>query len=138
MPPISPALIQWLQETINRLMQKSPAFFRKWQAVAAVLALAGYVPSVLSLFHIHTSAEFVSTMKSVGNFFLGMFLAAKLPIQGQQASMDQDGTIVKKIDEKVLPYTAAKEIKEAEKPGGVLNDNTEKVTETIVRPIRDK
>lgn len=136
MPPIPPALVQWLQENFNRLIQKSPAFFRKWQLIAGILALAGYVPSILSLLNIHTSEEFVSTMKGVGSFFLGMFLATKLPIQGEQAAVTTHGEIIKRIDEKTLPYTAAKEIKEAEKPGGVLHGDTQKVAETIVRPIQ--
>lgn len=107
--------LSFIIETINRITAKSPKYFRIWQLIMACLALAGYSPSILSLFHIHTSAEFVGTTKTIGTYFMGFFSASLLTTQSKAIAMTESGEILKKTDENKLPFTAKVEEKAAEK-----------------------
>lgn len=119
-------------ELWHRLKTKSPTFFRVLQAFAAALTFAGYLPSMLQRwFNVEVPGHTIALCEDIAKYAIGFLAAASLPVKSPQVSVNEEGKILNKTDEKKLPFTAKKEIKQAEKPGGVLAPQTELMPEVV-------
>lgn len=118
MIPQNNMLIAYLRETIQRLFAKSPKFFMIWTIVSSALVLLTGLPDLLSsLSFLHITipnvwdAKVTSAVAWASRAALFMSL---LTTQSKPASVTADGVVLKKTDEKVLPFTAAVEVKKAQ------------------------
>lgn len=126
----------FLIEFFQRLLAKSPKFFFILQCFAVGLVILGYVPSMLDRWtNIIVSSHFRVFAADVSKYAIGFFIALKLPVKGDTPALSERGEILKSIDKQQLPFTAQAEIKDAQKPGGVLNDQTQTKAEIITKPI---
>jgi len=113
--------LNFFVELWQRLKTKSPTFFRVLQLVAALLTIAGYIPSVLQRwFNVEVPGHIITMCEDISKYAAGFLVAAALPVNSEQVAITTEGEILKKTDDKKLPFTAQKEIKEAVKEGGLL------------------
>lgn len=124
--------VNFFVELIHRLKTKSPTFFRVLMAFAAILTFAGYLPSMLQRwFNVEIPGNIITMCEDIAKYATGFLIATALPVGAQQVSVTAEGEILQKTDSKALPFTAVKEIKQAEKAGGVLAPQTEVVPEVV-------
>ena len=110
-------IITWLQESLQRLFTKSPAFFRIWMIVFGALGLVAYLPSVINLFpdtHIADLLNANMTAILKGASAAGL-LMSQLTTQSRPGAVTDGGVVIKSTDSTRLPFTAAKEMINAEK-----------------------
>lgn len=136
---MSSIAMNFFVELWHRLKTKSPTFFRVLQAFAAILTFAGYFPSMLQRwFNVEVPGHTIALCEDVAKYAIGFLAAAALPVNAPQVSVNEEGVILKKTDEKKLPFTAKKEIKQAEKPGGVLAPQTDLIPEVVATKEEEK
>lgn len=124
--------LNFFVELWQRLKTKSPTFFRVLQAFAASLTFAGFVPSMLQRwFNVEVPGHVITMCEDIAKYSIGFLAAAALPVNAPQVSVTETGEILKKTDEKRLPFTAEKEIQQAEKVGGVLAPKTDMAPEVV-------
>ena len=103
----------FLLETINRLLSKSPAFFTVVQIISASLAFAGHLPGILeSWFNLSMPDHTVRMCKDIGNIFSGAFLSALLAKKDTVVAQTPEGSAVIVTDEKKFPMSAKAEQKQ--------------------------
>lgn len=130
-------IISFFVELFQRIKTKSPTFFRVLQLLGASLTFAGYIPSMLQRwFNVEVPGHVISMCEDVAKYAAGFFAAALFPVAAQPIAVNGDGEVLKKTDEKKLPFTAKKEEKAALKNGGILNPETETSTD-IIKTIDD-
>jgi hypothetical protein len=107
-------LILFLKENLQRLFTESPLFFKIWSGVAGVFVLITGVPELINAFtgvltipeawspHITTAVAWASRA--------ALFMSL-MTTQSKPAGQKIDGTILKKTNEKFLPFTAKNEEK---------------------------
>lgn len=126
--------VNFIIEFFQRLKTKSPAFFRVLMAIAAFLTFAGMFPSLLQRwFEVEVPGHIIAMCEDIAKYAAGFLVATALPVNSVDVGVNSEGEILKKTDEKKLPFTAVKELKQAEKEGGVLDPQTPKEVETVVK-----
>lgn len=129
--------LTWLQENFKRLTSKSPLFFVWWQRISFALVLITAIPEFLQMFDVNLPEPFNTQLsKIVLACSIGILWMARLSSQSTPVAVTHSGDVLKKTNEEKLPFTSQVEQKAAEKPGGVLDPETPKVTTTIVTPAK--
>lgn len=129
---MSNLFLSWLQENFKRLSSKSPLFFVWWQRISFALVLITAIPEFLQMFDVNLPEPFNTQLsKVVLACSVGILWMARLSSQSAPVAVTNSGDVLKKTDENKLPFTAQIEHKEAEKPGGILDPETEKVKTTV-------
>lgn len=107
---------KFLQETLARLFQKSPVFFKIWQMVfGASMALAG-IPYLLKQFNLNLPEPFNTMSNKVIAFAAAVgWLMSRLTVKDTTVAQTKAGEAVKATDKELLPFTAYEESKEIEK-----------------------
>lgn len=107
--------ISFIQETIQRLFQKSPKFFKLWQIVYGGLILLTGVPYTLTQFGV-SLPEPINTMsnKAVAFFAAGAWLMSRLTVKSTPVAQTEEGKAITLLDSKKLPFTTKTEAKEIE------------------------
>lgn len=128
--------LSWLQENIKRLFSKSPLFFIWWQRISFALVLITAIPEFLQMAGIELPEPFNTQFsKIVLACSIGILWMARLSSQSTAVAVTPEGDVLKKTDETKLPFTAQAEQTKAEKPGGILDPNTDKVATTVITPV---
>lgn len=111
-------LILFLKENIQRLFTKSPLFFKIWSTVATVLVLITGIPELINyLSGAITIPEAWSPQitQAVAWASRAALFMSLMTTQSTPSAQTLDGTILKKTDEKKLPFTARHEEKQSKK-----------------------
>lgn len=109
-------LIQWIAEMFQRLISKSPTFFKVWKIIAGIPFLIIALPNALQVLNIHLPQVFSTHIQDiVGWASTAMLFMSFLPTQSTATGVDKDGNILKKTNEDKLPFTVAQEQKALEK-----------------------
>lgn len=115
MPSTNP-MITFLQELFMRLSAKSPKFFKVIQFVSGLAAAVTGLPGLLQELSVDIPdwAEILQN-KSVAWASATSLFISMLTVQSKPVSKSEDGDILKRTDEKKLPFTANSEQKAAAK-----------------------
>jgi hypothetical protein len=107
-------MITFLQELFMRLSAKSPKFFKVIQFVSLLAAAVTGLPGLLQEMNINLPdwAEVLQN-KSVAWASATSLFISMLTVQAKPVSKTEDGEILKKTDEKKLPFTSQSEQKAA-------------------------
>lgn len=115
-------LILFLSEIFTRLKTKSPKFFQIWQLISGIVVAVSGLPGFLQMLSITLPPQFlVLENKTVAVAASVAFLMSALTTQGTSVVVDGSGTVLKKTNEKNLPFTAQVEQKSAEKTNVPVN-----------------
>lgn len=107
---------KFLLEFILRFGAKSPKFFVVFQIIMALLAMLGHLPTTLrNWFDVQMPDHFVTMCKDIAKYATGAFVMALLPADTKPVARTDDGSILKKTNDKKLPYTAVAEERQAVK-----------------------
>lgn len=110
------AVVLFFKELLLRLSTESPRFFKIIQVVMACLTFAGYLPAIMDRwFGIQVSDRFVNICVDIATHTTVFFAASLLPSQNKPVALSETGEILKKTDEKKLPFTAKAEEKQVVK-----------------------
>jgi len=122
-------LIDFLRESLQRLFQKSPKYFRIWGYISMTAALVTGLPGLLQELGINLPDwAAVLQNKVIGWASTIAFLIAKLTVQSTPVAMTPGGEVLKKTNEEKLPFTAANEQKAANKADNLpTSDVSEKL-----------
>ena len=105
-------LILFLKENIQRLFTKSPLFFKIWSTVATVLVLITGIPELINYLSgaiTIPDAWSPQITQAVAWASRAALFMSLMTTQGTPSAQTLDGTILKKTDEKKLPFTAKSE-----------------------------
>lgn len=118
-------ILLFLQENLTRLKTKSPTFFKVWAIVSTVLVLITGIPAFLNMFGV-TIPDLWSdkVTQAVAWASRASLFMSLLSTQSKAVAVDESGALLKKTDEKNLPFTATVETKKA------LKEDLPIVTET--------
>jgi len=107
-------LILFLKENIQRLFTKSPLFFKIWSIIATVLVLITGLPELINYISGAVTipeAWSPAITRAVAWASRAALLMSLMTTQSTPTGQAIDGTILKKTDEKSLPFTAKSEEK---------------------------
>ncbi len=114
-------LTRFFQETVARLSQTSPKFFKIWNRINSGLLVVSGIPTILNWLDIPDLETFLPptwakyVLKIIA-FAAGWgLLMNKLPVQGTAVGVTEGGNVLKVTPDDKLPFTAAVEKKLAEK-----------------------
>lgn len=111
---MNPTILTFFKEFFQRLFIKSPVFFRVFQVVTATLTFAGYFPSMLQRwFNVEVPGHVITMCEDVAKYATGFFAASALTAQTKPVAIMDDGDVLKKTDDKKLPFTKKCEDKSA-------------------------
>lgn len=97
-------------EMFQRLITRSPKFFRVLQTVSALLTFAGQIPWALQRWvGVEVPEPTINLCQDIAKYALGFFGASMLPVASPPVAITASGGILKKTDEVKMPYTAAAE-----------------------------
>lgn len=103
-------LILFLRETLQRLLTKQPKYFKVISTVSAVLVAVTGIPEALQYFGIDLPTIWDEHInRIVGVASTAAFIISSLTAQNPTVGVGTDGSIIKKVDEKKLPFTAKTE-----------------------------
>lgn len=118
---------KFLLEIFTRFRKKSPKFFQIWQWVLGVVTALTGLPAFLEQWGIKLPpAAVIFENKALGLLTTGMLFMSLLTSQSGITSISESGPVNKQTDPKLLPFTAAVELKTAEKEGKPLETNPNK------------
>lgn len=107
-------LLLFLQELVKRLVSKSPKFFKILQWITALTSVITGLPGFLAKLSIHLPAPWDALAnQTVAVAAAVAWLIAKLPVQSPAIAVTQDGVLLKKADDKSIPFTEQTEKKTA-------------------------
>ena len=109
-------LILFLKENIQRLFTKSPLFFKIWSTIAAILVLITGIPELINyLSGAITIPEAWSPAitQAVAWASRAALFMSLMTTQSTPTGQTIQGEVLKKTDEKKLPFTAKQETKHA-------------------------
>lgn len=113
---MNPTILTFFREFFQRLFIKSPMFFRVFQIITASLTFAGYIPSMLQRwFNVEVPGHIITLCEDIAKYATGFFLSAALTAETKPLAVMEDGDVLKKTDEKKLPFTKRHEEKAKEK-----------------------
>jgi len=105
-------LILWIIEMFQRLMTKSPTFFKVWKVITGIPVLIIAIPDALQLLNIHLPQVFSAHIQDVvGWASTAMLFMSFLPSQSTPVAVDVNGNILKTTNDLTLPFTANSEQK---------------------------
>lgn len=123
-------LLLFVQELIQRLFTKSPVFFQIINRISLALILVTGLPGFFEELGINLPDwATVLQNKIIAWSAIVSAIISKLTTQSTPIAVTSSGEVLKKTDEKKLPFTAKSEDKASAKPGGVKSASAE--TETI-------
>ena len=126
MIPTNNLFAAFLKEMLQRFFTKSPKFFKIFQLLSGACTAVTGLPEFLQMFKINLPpALTVLENKAVAYAAMGVFFTALMTSQSKPAATKDDGGILKQTDETKLPFTAATEVKMADK----MKDNKAIVVE---------
>lgn len=116
MKPLPQNILNWIQETLNRLFIKQPKYFKYWSWLSGAVVVVCGIPYVLVQFNIHLPEPFATLSNKAATAaatvaFVMSMLAVKAPTVGQT----EEGSEIKVTNDKKMPFTANAEKKEVEK-----------------------
>lgn len=118
-------VLSFVQETLQRLFTKSPLFFRIWTLVAAVLVIITGLPDFinwLGVFNFHIPDLWSDKVnEAVAWASRAALIMTALTTQSKPVAVDEKGELLKKTNEKRLPFTAQSEQKIAVKNNGITS-----------------
>lgn len=109
------AIVKFLQETLQRIFQKSPTFFKWWQIITGVLTCIAGIPFLMTNLGITLPEPFATmsnkavTFAGGGAFFMSLMAVRQVPV-----AQTEEGKGIVVIDEKKLPFTAKSEEKKVQ------------------------
>jgi len=108
-------VLDFLREFLNRLITKSPKFFKILQAIFGLLTFASYIPSMLQRwFGVEVPGSTITLFEDVAKYSAGFFAALLLPVKQVTVAQTPEGEAIKVTDEKKMPFTAKAESKTVE------------------------
>lgn len=107
MKPLPKFFKDWLQETLNRLMMKRPAYFKYWTWLSSAAMILCGIPYLLHQFPdvILPDWAHVLSNKVVSWAAIVMFIMSQLTVKNPIVGQTQEGTPVKAADETKMPFT---------------------------------
>lgn len=119
---------KFLIEIFTRFRKKSPKFFQIWQWILGVVTALTGLPAFLTDLGVKLPpAALTFENKALGMLTTGMMIMSLMTSQSSITSIVPDGPANKQTDPKLLPFTAAVEVKAAEKEGKPLETNPNKI-----------
>lgn len=116
MVPQNNLFVAFLKELFQRFSTKSPKFFRIFQLLSGVCTALTGLPEFLQMMGINLPPELtVLQNKAVAYASMGVLFTSLMTTQSKPMGTKEDGSILKQTDENKLPFTAANEVKIAEK-----------------------
>lgn len=113
---MNPSVLEFFREFFQRFFIKSPKFFRIFQFITGSLTFAAYIPSMLQRwFNVEVPGNYITMCEDIAKYSTGFFVSAVLTAETKPAAIMKDGDVLKKTDEKRLPFTKMCEEKEKEK-----------------------
>lgn len=129
-------LINWLQETLNRLFIKQPKYFKYWTWLSMVGMVVSGIPYVLTALGITLPEPFATTSnKFISGVSIAMFWMSKLVVKTPQVGKTTEGQAIQVTSEKEMPFTAKSEAAEVEESKPPLETIPE-VPETAPEKIK--
>lgn len=121
MPPM---LLKWLQETLKRLFLKKPKYFTYWQMFSGALGAISGIPYLLVQLNINLPEPFATLSNKVVTWVAGtMWLMAQLTVTAPTVGQTTEGSTVKVMDDKDMPFSYKSEgnkVEETAPPPPVL------------------
>lgn len=108
----------FLKELLQRLLVKSPKFFKIWTWISSGLILITGIPAFISMLPVGITIPDIfnqGVTVAVRYAGIGVLLMSLLTTQSKPVGVTEAGTVIKATDDKKLPFTAAAEQKSAEK-----------------------
>ncbi len=97
-------IYSWLSETVQRLFSKSPAYFKIWNIILAILALAPQLPAALAYLQITLPSPWAPVVnRLISGAALLMLFMSKLTVKDATA-------IAADTNSPKLPFTASKDL----------------------------
>jgi hypothetical protein len=107
--------LDFLREFLNRLVTKSPKFFKILQVIFGLLTFVSYVPSMLQRwFGVEVPGPTITMFEDIAKYSAGFFAALLLPVKQVPVAQTPEGEAIKVTDEKKMPFTAKAEAKTIE------------------------
>jgi hypothetical protein len=107
--------LDFLREFLNRLVTKSPRFFKILQVIFGLLTFVSYVPSMLQRwFGVEVPGSTITLLEDIAKYSAGFFAALLLPVKQVPVAQTPEGEAIKVTDEKKMPFTAKAEAKAIE------------------------
>lgn len=126
-------LLNWLQETLNRLFIKQPKYFKYWTWLSMFGMAVSGIPYVLVQFNIILPEPFATfSNKFVSGMSIAMYWMSKLVVRTPQVGKTTEGQAIQVTSEKEMPFTAKSEAAEVAKekpPLEVIPEVPEKAPE---------
>lgn len=108
-------LLNWLQETLNRLFIKQPKYFKYWTWLSYLLMAICGIPYVLSSLNIELSEPFATlSSKFISGIGVALFWMSKLVVKTPVVGQTTEGQAVQVTSEKDMPFSAKSEAKEVD------------------------
>jgi len=122
---MNPTFLNFLRETLERVFQKSPKFFKWWQIISGVFTFFTGVPWILEQFNINLPPPFdVMANKAIAFFSAGALFMAQFPVKATTVAQTEEGKAVTVLNTTNLPFTQkseAKDVKETQPPPPIAN-----------------
>lgn len=116
MVPTNNLFVAFLKELFMRFSTKSPKFFKIFQLLSGICTAVTGLPEFLQMMGIHLPPELtVLQNKAVAYAAMGVLFTSLMTTQSKPSATKEDGSILKQTDETKLPFTAANEVKIADK-----------------------
>ncbi len=117
--PQNNLLLLFFRELFLRFRKKSPKFFQYFQWTFGILtALTGLPAFLTDILHVTLSPALLTfENRFIGALSTGVLFMSLLTSQSTINSISPQGVANKQTDPKLLPFTAAVELKDAEKEG---------------------
>lgn len=109
------AFWDFISETLQRLFQKSPRFFKWWQIISGSFAVLSGIPYLLVQFNVNLPEPFATmSNKAITFFAAGAWFMSKLTIKSPPVGQTKSGEAVTVLDKSKLPFTTKSEAKDVE------------------------
>lgn len=104
-------ILAWFSETLNRLFQKSPVYFKIWNIILIAVAVVPQIPAALAILHINVPLVLAPALaKMISTAATGAFLMSKLTVNNATVvsnTTDSTGVTTSITTAKTsLPFTA--------------------------------
>lgn len=121
---MNPTILNFLKETLQRVFEKSPTFFKWWQRIFGTLTLLSGIPYALDQFNINLP-EPIATFanKAIMAFSAGAWFMAQFPVKTVPVAQTTEGEAVTVLDKSKMPFTVkseAKDVQQSEPPPPVV------------------
>jgi hypothetical protein len=126
---------KFLLELFTRFRKTSPKFFQIWSWVLGLATALTGLPAFLTSRGITLPTAMTAfENKYIGMLTTGALFMSLLTSQSAATSISTAGPVNKQTDPKLLPFTAAVEVKAAEKQGKPIETNPNKELTSEAKP----